>query len=396
MDRRLNGLNPLSYIGVNPYTPPELVVHPRPPTQNDLANFYLGTIWIDNGTNNPPEAENIWLLVAALGNVATWINFGGGGDLLSLTGDVGGPVFGDPAHNIDLIGDAGLEVIGDPATHSLVITSTGGGQFLQTLTGDAGGPVQPDGAGNINTLGTANRITTTGNAGTHTVTWDIGGEVADQYTEDVGVAVPALNNLNIFGAGGITTSGAGSTVTISAEGAIATTYTADAGVATPALNNINVFGDGGTISTSAAGSTITISSTLPVYATGLFTPVLAFGGASVGITYSRQNGIYTRIGNVVTIGIDILLTSQGSSTGVATVSGLPFPATSALADQDLFMTSINILNYPAGTTTLHAAVATATTTFFLDGTGSGVGVAQMSDTNFTNTAHIKIQGSYFI
>lgn len=45
--------------------------------------------------------------------------------------------------------------------------------------------------------------------------------VATSYTTDSGVAVPAANNLNIFGGEGIDTSGSGSTVTISGEDATA-------------------------------------------------------------------------------------------------------------------------------------------------------------------------------
>ncbi len=43
--------------------------------------------------------------------------------------------------------------------------------------------------------------------------------VPTSFTEDVGTAVPALNNINILGGAGIATSGAGSTITISAIGA---------------------------------------------------------------------------------------------------------------------------------------------------------------------------------
>ena len=39
-----------------------------------------------------------------------------------------------------------------------------------------------------------------------------------QFTTNSGIAVPALNNLNIVGAGSINTSGAGSTITISVSG----------------------------------------------------------------------------------------------------------------------------------------------------------------------------------
>lgn len=57
---------------------------------------------------------------------------------------------------------------------------------------------------------------------------------------------------------------------------------------------------------------------------GSFTPVLAFGGASTGITYSIQEGFYIRTGSLCFINIQIILTSKGSSTGNASISGLPF------------------------------------------------------------------------
>lgn len=43
--------------------------------------------------------------------------------------------------------------------------------------------------------------------------------VPTQFTEDVGVAVPAGNNLNVLGGSGISTLGAGSTITISIQNA---------------------------------------------------------------------------------------------------------------------------------------------------------------------------------
>src|SRR5262245_45536848 len=63
---------------------------------------------------------------------------------------------------------------------------------------------------------------------------------------------------------------------------------------------------------------------LQTYVEGTFTPALTFGGASVGITYATQSGFYTRIGRLVHIEIAIMLTSVGSSTGNAVITGLPF------------------------------------------------------------------------
>ena len=57
-----------------------------------------------------------------------------------------------------------------------------------------------------------------------------------------------------------------------------------------------------------------------------FTPGVAFGGASTGITYLGQNGYYTKIGNYVLFHGSVWLNSNGSAVGVCTITGLPFPA----------------------------------------------------------------------
>ena len=64
--------------------------------------------------------------------------------------------------------------------------------------------------------------------------------------------------------------------------------------------------------------------TLDDYEEGSFTPVLTFGGASVGITYAAQLGSYTKIGNRVLITLYVALSNKGSSTGQAKITGLPF------------------------------------------------------------------------
>lgn len=64
--------------------------------------------------------------------------------------------------------------------------------------------------------------------------------------------------------------------------------------------------------------------TLSVYDEGTFTPTIAFGGASVGVTYSLQAGSYVRIGSLVAVHIQMTLTSRGSSTGAVTIGTLPF------------------------------------------------------------------------
>lgn len=67
------------------------------------------------------------------------------------------------------------------------------------------------------------------------------------------------------------------------------------------------------------------AASLSDYSSGSWTPVLAFGGNSVGITYSAQGGAYVKVGNLVSVSIVLVLTSKGTSTGGATVT-LPYTA----------------------------------------------------------------------
>ena len=78
------------------------------------------------------------------------------------------------------------------------------------------------------------------------------------------------------------------------------------------------------------------ANTLDDYEEGTWTPTLNFGGATTGITYSAQAGAYTKIGRNVFIDFGFTLSSKGSATGSATISGLPFSiVTAAAANVDL-------------------------------------------------------------
>lgn len=104
--QRLNGLFPLSYMGVIPTSPSNFIMDQRPPTQNDAANFYIGDLWLDTFSNLPakPQAKNLWVLVSLVQGLATWINFASG-DIVTLQGNTGGKVPPDVTGNINVIGD---------------------------------------------------------------------------------------------------------------------------------------------------------------------------------------------------------------------------------------------------------------------------------------------------
>lgn len=110
--KRLTGLNPLAYMGVEPVSPPQFVTQDFNPTVNDWQNFNLGTIWLNTAT------EGIWMLVSLQNNQAKWVLIGiGGGDVLTLTGNDAVIVSPDGAGNIDIItNNATVKFGGTPNT----------------------------------------------------------------------------------------------------------------------------------------------------------------------------------------------------------------------------------------------------------------------------------------
>jgi hypothetical protein len=280
MPTRLTGRPSLAYLGVEAVQPPNIVFLNRAPAAHDYLNFNTGDLWVNKSGEKlvPPvhaTARDVWMLVSknpAFNDRGTWINFADGSEALrSLTGDVGGKVFGDADQN-------------------------------------------------INTLGTAGHIVVTGTPATNTLVWDFDADFASQYTCDVGIAIPANDNLNVFGGNHITTTGAGDTITIDLDDDIAEQYTCDTGIAVPSGGNLNVFGDNN-ITTTGAGDTITIAISQTVSS---FTPILSFGSDTTGIMYDDQSGTVTTLGNLCFFSLRISLTSKGTATGIARIRGIPF------------------------------------------------------------------------
>lgn len=98
MARRLTGLNPLSYIGVEALTPPNVYVSDSAPTASDARNVYLGDIWLDK------ETQNLYILTSVAGGTATWmLIIGGGGAAVNFITDSGTAT--ESGGNIFILGD---------------------------------------------------------------------------------------------------------------------------------------------------------------------------------------------------------------------------------------------------------------------------------------------------
>lgn len=137
--------------------------------------------------------------------------------------------------------------------------------------------------------------------------------------------------------------------------------------------------------------------TLDDYEEGTWTPSLLFGGAAVGMTYSANRyGHYTKIGNRVFFNCYFALTAKGSSTGIATLSGLPF--TSVASASGGFSTVSAWTNGVSRTNSMVTAyVNAAATTIALESTPTNVdagGAVALSDTHFAATASLMISGHY--
>jgi hypothetical protein len=122
------------------------------------------------------------------------------------------------------------------------------------------------------------------------------------------------------------------------------------------------------------------ANTLDDYEEGTWTPALKFGGGNTGMTASLAAGKYTKIGNRVFGSAYIVLTAKGSSTGAATITGLPF-TNDALQAGAFLVTSYGNMS---GMSTLIGYISGGATEITLGNT-SATGFLAISETNFTDT-----------
>lgn len=119
---------------------------------------------------------------------------------------------------------------------------------------------------------------------------------------------------------------------------------------------------------------------LDAYAEASFTPALKLGGAAVDMAYGTQVGRSTRVGRLVTFNLHLTLTALGSSTGAATITGMPV---AAVADAEYAFHGLL-----AGTGPIVATLS-GTTLTLLKSTG-----AALANTDLANTSDLRLSGSY--
>ncbi len=117
-----------------------------------------------------------------------------------------------------------------------------------------------------------------------------------------------------------------------------------------------------------------------------WTPVLEFGGGVVGITYDEQVATYMRIGNMVFLNVSLDLSSKGSSTGNATITGFPF---TSLGNQAGSMGNWSQVDMLTNKTHMCALFNGATATISIQQSGDGTNVGNVTDVQFSDASKCK-------
>ena len=132
----------------------------------------------------------------------------------------------------------------------------------------------------------------------------------------------------------------------------------------------------------------TSSSLLP------WTPLLSFGTGISDITYTANNGYYTKIGNIVYFTCTVILSNKGVLTGTAYLNNLPYASNSGF-NQTVVMSYSSGINMTSGTLCGFFGTNSTVMTLVSAGKPDGSAIALLTNTNFSNTSTFSVNGFYF-
>jgi hypothetical protein len=129
------------------------------------------------------------------------------------------------------------------------------------------------------------------------------------------------------------------------------------------------------------------------YEEGTWTMSLTFGGNSVGVNYGDRTGTYTKIGRQVTVTGYMSLSSKGSSTGAAAISGLPFTILNSIPAFGVASVRFTAVTF-AGQFFAQSGIGT-TSIGFSQITSLGVD-SDLTNANFADNSTIIVTLTYFV
>jgi hypothetical protein len=186
---------------------------------------------------------------------------------------------------------------------------------------------------------------------------------------------------------------AGSSHQFYVDGSSAMTIDSSGNVNITTGNLILDSGAGIDFSATADGSGTMTSELLDDYEEGTWTIGVSFSGAAVGVTTTSNTGKYTKIGRQVTLTGYLVLTSKGSSTGNATITGLPFTIGNNNANYSapsLWFYSITFANILFANGTINS-----TSIALQESTEAGVN-SNITDADFANNSEVVLSFTYFV
>ena len=189
----------------------------------------------------------------------------------------------------------------------------------------------------------------------------------------------AITGAGTLNYGGITFSGSSSTINTSVQN--------------PVPWPVKQGGTGvSTLTGLALGSGTAAFTAVSYTAATAWTPVLQFGGATTGITYAVQRGSYQQIGNVVFFRFFISLSSKGSATGVATITGFPV----AFGDYIDWPIIGETVTLSVTNLEMFMQAQSGATNVLLQQITIGGAITSITNTNFANTSQILFSASYLV
>ena len=129
------------------------------------------------------------------------------------------------------------------------------------------------------------------------------------------------------------------------------------------------------------------------YEEGTWTMGISFGGASVGVTYGVNTGTYTKIGRQVTANGLMTLSSKGSSTGAAFITGLPFTIASGNSNYAAVSLRFDSITF---TNQFQAYGGVTSTNIELEEITLLGAVSALTNADFANACSIMVSATYFV
>ena len=170
---------------------------------------------------------------------------------------------------------------------------------------------------------------------------------------------------------------------------------ADTGNVSIANGNLvmSTSGKGIDFAATANSSGTMTSELLNDYEEGTWTIGLTFGGGNTALTTDSNVGRYTKVGRQVTVTGVLILTSKGSSTGAASVTGLPFSIGNNYDSYSAASLRFNGISYVGA---FQAFGTLGSTSIGFEQISTLGAVSSLTDVNFTNVSSFIFTFTYTV